>query len=515
MRLHVRGLLCCLVGLCVSEALSGIYWVRRWENTTYGAAFSMPYISMANAYDQWISTFDQGERHKVLYSPASGNVLVNVPSWPTDMMCPFAAGTMHFRPYLASAGTGHYFHVPSQSSDNGRHLWIFNITPGGANTTVTNWWTYPIVECQRCRTGSGNYEAIAYTPKDYRVDSANVPQWVFDNPDWNNAGFAFSPDGSEITGYTGAPNPAAAPDGAITSGTEKNGYWDWSENEPPHWTFYPGMEPGGETGGSTEQQIADMLTAAQTSADQLTAYSGKFDTFAAATSASLGGIGDKLQTANNNMSAFQLDYAASHGQLLTTIGGVVAAVNDVKTAVQNAPVGSGGSGTADQETAENTGSMDGKLSNIESGVNAIKNAVEGSMGQRDDSDAEADPEAETDALLEAMGEAANRKNAGLSKGIDLSQAMKDAQYEGVNRLTSLHNIVTGSWKNLDRTPIADVEKTYSIRNKLNFTIKVPFSQQDFFFQMLRAVEVLMLWAYFVYRLMGLYSCYVGNAKGES
>ena len=74
---------------------------------------------------------------------------------------------------------------------------------------------------------------------------------------------------------------------------------------------------------------------------------------------------------------------------------------------------------------------------------------------------------------------------------------------------------TGGWANMGRVPLDDISFAFNVPKGSRIAYKIEFSKLDFLWRNMRALEVFMLWLYFSYRLMSLFSASVGVGKGES
>lgn len=512
---------CCLLWAALSPLISfaEVYWVRQWYNATYGVAIQIPYSSADDLRERWLDVWgvsSHPERASEVWMP---NGWPDVASCDEKLRCPFAQAGAHWRYYNAQgAGTyGTMIHLPASESPTGRNLWAGAPFPG---MTVTNYVSCFVWECVACRVGGTGNGGFRYDPRDKLVNSDNVPRWIFNHPDYTVTALAYSPDGTEITGYSGTVKPSFYPAGAVPSGSGQNGYVDFSGGSPV-WQWFNGQNPGADNYGSTMQGIGDAVNAIGAAQAAQNATVNNANNTA---NNNLTTINNNLTTVNNNINTVNNNINTVNNYLadLAASGhGVLDGLDALEDAIDNA-LGTGGGGaaipaasvediaaTADEvaEVADNTADLKDDLESINGALDSVKAAMDGVKSSVDDvktllsgdgeptesggwEDVDTD---EAELAREQVEQDILSQVSGLkSKGLSINDKIKTFALS-----------LIGQWRNLGRTP-PDFTISFSIPPYFtDYTFTPDVEGAMAFVSVLRSIEALALWLFFCWRVLKL------------
>ncbi len=564
------ALLGCAVWLSLSAPLTAnasLYWVRQWINAQYGCAMSIVYHTAAELPVAWEGEyFTEGS----WLTTHPGNTQIPfVDCWPWSK-CIFATPTTHFRPAQNSyaESTGWCFRCNGLGTSNANKypypLYAYRVD-WKANDTITQWVNYSVYACAQCVTGlSPQTGGIGFTPKDYKVDSATVPEWVFNSPLWKNPTYTYSPDGTTVTGFGGKPGDAAYPDGAIPSGPNQNGYLDQSETEPPHWVWLPGNDP---TTIEPIEVVADKIVDV---ADTLGAINNNNQTF-------YGDVNNNFNTANSTLNTINQIFNNSYNQAAAAgvasanaannaaaaaagqasqLAGIQGAIESLTAAMLAGGGGSSGGSALSPASAQALvdtvagvagvkGAVDGVkdavaplssgidgvkaavdglasgLAGVKGSVDAVKGSVDGAKvavveslagikgsvdGLREDMQAS---EGNVDAdgtFTEPDQGAAETEMQGIAADITgKGEALFEAATGVFSHMSTLVNILVGSWRSLPRTPPDFTLDLGQIPYLGHPVVSFEMAGALTIIGLVRMVEVVALWlglAWAVLRLLG-------------
>lgn len=161
-------------------------------------------------------------------------------------------------------------------------------------------------------------------------------------------------------------------------------------------------------------------------------------------------------------------------------------------------------------------SRNAALNNVKENTQEIKDMLSGMGGAVDETDV---PASEADTEFEEAVTQNEARNTSLADKV--GETVNVMVSGGASRLTnvrSLHALTTGSWASLSRTPIPDYEDSITFGGgcaSVTVPLVVKMSAGNSFFAKIRAVEVVMLWVYFAYRMMALFAAASNVGKGQS
>ena len=514
MRFYDRFRVRCVAVLCLLASLAfGVpYEIRVWKNG-YGTAYGCAYRSASESFERFSQDFDL---KAVTYF--TGGAQATYCSSP-DGRCPLwtDANYTHFRHKCVSGSAGVI------GKRKVKNQWLAHNYPSALHT-VTNVITFPLFQCKRCMMGFGEHdEGIIFNSTLCSSDTDLLPIWVWYSDKVNNFAPIYNEAGNQVIGGDFTIDPAKMPPGAIPSGDDKNGDWAFDGETEPHWEWIPGKEPP-----MSAETLAGYLQGIQNSLDAMAENAGGGanpppDGFWA-------NLGDNMKAwVQSGVTPFQDAVQAGFDDLIAAmpetpeppepvdLGPVISAIHGVNGSVQVVGGKVDAVGTKIENLASDVSAF--RAERMARGIEqkafeeSMLSVVSGSVSEEDVTEMPVDPDIQS--MLDNIDEqaqSANENNAmALQKLNDYKDGANTAHADRVSKIQNFMGAAVGSWANLGRVPIEDFDASFNVK-AVHIPIKFELSKLDYFWLKIRAIEVVMLWVYFGFRVMDLVAQFFGGSK---